>query len=263
MTYPLLLPPPSKHVISPSFLDGFPPSRVHLERAFGPLTAYCIRLTQFFHLHHRCPPPSSYPTTMKISPSILDGFSPSRVHLEPISSCLPAYCVRFPLFLRRCQRYHLPSSYPATMKMQYLRQFSMVSHRPGLFSNAFYNILNAMSSVFASAFALVVAFVVATNTPSFIIFVISQAFPCRSTSLWGHLKRVFRHLSICDNHFERNFIFDIVIIPLPFTAAFSIVIISLVSVIITISPSLHYTSVSLIGKSGGWFAVSVYGWPSI
>lgn len=75
------------------------------------------------------------------------------------------------------------SSYPITMKMQYLRQFPMVSHRPGLISNAFYNVLNALPSVFTFVFTLIAAFVVAANIVAFAILAISQAFPHRSPSL--------------------------------------------------------------------------------
>jgi hypothetical protein len=49
---------------------------------------------------------------------------------------------------------HFPH-YPITMKMQYLRQFPMVSHHPGLDLNAFSTVLNAMPSAFAIVFAFV------------------------------------------------------------------------------------------------------------
>jgi len=80
-------------------------------------------------------------------------------------------------------RYSLPfivvsrfPHYPITMKMQYLRHFPMVSHHPGLISNAFYNVLNAIISVFSFTFAVVVAFVVATNCFSIRISGISLSF---------------------------------------------------------------------------------------
>jgi hypothetical protein len=93
------------------------------------------------------------------------------------------------------------------MKVQYLHQFPTVSHRPGLFSNAFYNILNAIISVFTFAFALVAVFVVTANIDPHPFHVISPAFPYHSSSLWGHLEHVFRHLSSCGNHFHLRFHF--------------------------------------------------------
>jgi hypothetical protein len=43
------------------------------------------------------------------------------------------------------------------MKMQYLRQFPMVSHHPDLFLNAFYNALNVIASAFTADTAFIFA----------------------------------------------------------------------------------------------------------
>jgi hypothetical protein len=76
--------------------------------------------------------------------------------LEQTFGHLNAACIRFPLFLVvRRHRQSLPPHYPIAMKMQYLRQFPMVSHHPGLDLNAFSTVLNAMPSAFAIVFAFV------------------------------------------------------------------------------------------------------------
>jgi len=154
------------------------------------------------------------------------------------------------------------------MKLSYLGQFPMVSHHSDFVSNTFYKFLTPMVSCFIFAFTSITNFVAVANIVPFLIDIISQAFSHRSLSFLGHLERVFDHLSICDNHFHGHFIFDIIIIPLMFTTdicTFSIIIVYLLHVTFTISLPPYHTSVSLIGKSGGWFAVTdaeSY-WPSI
>jgi len=142
-----------------------------------------------------------------ISPSFLDGFPPFRVGFERVFGLLHAYPIRFPLFLQVRHRHQSSSSYPITMNMQYLCQFPMDSLHPGLVSNAFYNVLNALPSVSTFAFALVAVFVVTARIAPSLFQVISQPSPHRSPSLWDRLERVFRCLSICGIHFRLHFHF--------------------------------------------------------
>jgi len=214
MTCPLLLPPHSDHVVSPSFLGGFPSS---------------------------------------------------RVHFRPISVRLPACHIRFPLFCHIRRRHQSPSLYPITMKLPYLRQFSMVFYHPGHVSNAFCNVLNPMASTFTIVFAFVFAVATVAN---FILFP-TQSY-LRHFPIIHHRCGVVLNVFSCTfpllvTIFESAFIFDIIIIPLPFTIAF---LLSLSITSVCDHPYLTATTptpVSLIGKPGGWFAVpnAESYWPSI
>jgi len=76
--------PQNDHVISPSFLDGFPPSRVRSERVFGPLHASHIRFLLFLRVRHRHQPSSSYPITMNMQ--YLRQFPMDSLHPDLISN---------------------------------------------------------------------------------------------------------------------------------------------------------------------------------
>jgi len=150
------------------------------------------------------------------------------------------------------------------MKMQYLPQFPMVSHHSGLVLNVFYNAFNVIASAFTADSAFIFAATTAVYYRLLAPAVISQAFPHRSPSLWGHFERIFKPLSICGNHFWMYLHFRHCHHSTSVHCrVFRIIVISLVSMTITTSLPPHFISVSLIGKSGGWFAVSAYGWPSI
>jgi len=206
MTYPLLLPPHRDHVITPSFLDGFPSSRGRLEDVFGHLHAYPIRFAPFVHLRHR---------------------------------------------------HQSSSSYPITMKLPYLRQFSTVSHHPGIVLNAFHSALNMIASAFTIDF-------VSSSQPRPPFYIVSF----RPLSYLGHFPIVRHRCGIVLNAFASvfpliitirisSFIFITIVIPPPLTVALCIITFSHVPVTITTSPPSHSTSVLLIGRSGGWLAVSV------
>jgi len=81
------MPPQSDLVVSPSFLDGFPPFRVRFERVFGLLHAYPIRFPLFLQVRHRHQSSSSYPITMNMQ--YLCQFPTDSLHPGLVSN---AFC---------------------------------------------------------------------------------------------------------------------------------------------------------------------------
>jgi len=134
MAYPLLLPPHREHVISPSFLDGFPSSRDRLEPVFGRLHACHIRFTPFFHVCRGHQSPSSYPITMKLPYLVqfpMVSHHPGLVlnaFYNALNVIASAFASNYVFIFAAATAVYIVSFRP----LSYLRHFPIVHHHCGV-----------------------------------------------------------------------------------------------------------------------------------